>query len=61
MDCSIALNKDFEGIVLNSDFERADLSDLEDTLGPSAGTHCNRNTTTNYQLHLQRGMDGRVV
>ena len=46
---------------LNLKFERAFFLVLENTLGPSAVTHYNRNTHTNYQLESQWCPDGRVV
>ena len=42
-------------------FERAFISVLENTLGPSAVTSYNRNTSTNYHLYLHRCPNGRMV
>ena len=43
----------YDKIGLNLIFERAFVFVLGNTLGPSAVTHYNRNTPTNYQLESQ--------
>ena len=52
------LIKSNDKIGLNLKFERAFVLVLKSTLGSSAVTHYNKNTTTNYQLYTQRCPDG---